>query len=535
MRALLVAYGLLWLALPVQAELPTLPDLPGESSSDATPFVSKFRISGNTVFAEAELQAVVAPFSNRRIGSEDLVAARSAISRLYAAHGYATSGAFIPDQVPVDGSIEIRVVEGRLSDVEVSGTDQLSGDFIRSRFKSLQGGVLQLSTLEADLQRLNRSPSVSGVRAVIRPGDLAGESILSLAVREERRFSASTYYDNASSPGIDSNVWGQTLAVANLLGREDRLGLSFGRSRGFDEFEARYSVPLLANDTSLDLFFHSGEFEVVRGPSADFKLSSGKIDSGIRAKSRSYGLALRRPVFQTRGKSLLFELSAERRWSRSYLLDIPFGFEAADPSVRLSILRVRQEWLSRGESDVLAARSSFSWGLGVGSSDENRSARDDTFFSWLGQLQWAHRLSGRLSGWELVSRADVQLARDSLFSMEQIALGGASSVRGYRENLFVRDNAIVGSVEVRVPLWRNPDGRSVLQAAPFFDLGRGWNSDGPERRERISSLGLGLRYQPSDRLQLSLYWGSKLRSAQRVEDDWLQDHGFHIQATLRNF
>ena len=82
---------------------------------------------------------------------------------------------------------------------------------------------------------------------------------------------------------------------------------------------------------------------------------------------------------------------------------------------------------------------------------------------------------------------------------------------------------------------RTPNDDKNETSLSLLDVGRAWNTEGDKRRERISSLGLGVRYQPSDRVFLALYWGGKLRSAPRVEDDWMQDHGFHIQAPVRSF
>ena len=55
-----------------------------------------------------------------------------------------------------------------------------------------------------------------------------------------------------------------------------------------------------------------------------------------------------------------------------------------------------------------------------------------SFFSWLGQAQLARRLE-TLSA-QVIGRVDLQLANDRLFPLEQFAVGGRYSVRGYREN-----------------------------------------------------------------------------------------------------
>ena len=59
--------------------------------------------------------------------------------------------------------------------------------------------------------------------------------------------------------------------------------------------------------------------------------------------------------------------------------------------------------------------------------------------------------------------------------MEQIAVGGMRTVRGYRENQMVRDNALISSLELRIPLLRTalgaePARGDVLLARPLLEL-----------------------------------------------------------------
>ncbi len=64
--------------------------------------------------------------------------------------------------------------------------------------------------------------------------------------------------------------------------------------------------------------------------------------------------------------------------------------------------------------------------------------------AWLGQFQLAHRLWD--SDNQVILRADAQLTRDPLLPIEKFAVGGANTVRGYRDNQLVRDNGLVLSV-----------------------------------------------------------------------------------------
>lgn len=79
---------------------------------------------------------------------------------------------------------------------------------------------------------------------------------------------------------------------------------------------------------------------------------------------------------------------------------------------------------------------------------------DGRFFSWLGQAQY-FRTFEQLHRTQVIGRALVQISRDHLFPLEQTAVGGRFSVRGYREYSVVSDNAALASLETRIPVFFN--------------------------------------------------------------------------------
>ena len=51
--------------------------------------------------------------------------------------------------------------------------------------------------------------------------------------------------------------------------------------------------------------------------------------------------------------------------------------------------------------------------------------------------------------------------------------------------------------------------------------------------EEISSVGLGVLWNPSDALSMSLFWGDAQNRIQRVTKDDLQDDGVHFRLDYR--
>ena len=105
-------------------------------------------------------------------------------------------------------------------------------------------------------------------------------------------------------------------------------------------------------------------------------------------------------------------------------------------------------------------------------------SRTGNFSPGWASFSGARRLTAR--DLQLLFRLDIQLAADPLLPLEQVGVGGRYSVRGYRENQLVRDNALIASLESRIPLVRNRRWADYVQVVPFVDVGRGWNRQAPD-------------------------------------------------------
>jgi hemolysin activation/secretion protein len=177
---------------------------------------------------------------------------------------------------------------------------------------------------------------------------------------------------------------------------------------------------------------------------------------------------------------------------------------------------------------VVAARSQLSWGLqALGATVNGGSLPDGQFLAWLGQFQWARRLPW--FGIESLLRVDVQLSTDPLLPLEQFAVGGPMSVRGYRENQFVRDAGADASLELRFPLLRDRTGRPIVQLAPFVDYGSGRHLE--PKSETLWGAGVALRWAITRRAGFELTWAQALRPVPEPSDHDLQDISVYLLFT----
>jgi hemolysin activation/secretion protein len=249
----------------------------------------------------------------------------------------------------------------------------------------------------------------------------------------------------------------------------------------------------------------------------------------IESETETLGVELTDPIFWTPRQQLTLGVGLERRKRQTFLLGERFAFpgSGAEPNgeSRVSVLRVPLQWLDRGPMQVIAARSTLNLGLDILDATVHPGGMepDAQFVSWLGQLQWVRKLND--VGHQLLVRAVGQWSNDPLPALEQFGLGGSYSVRGYRYNELVRDTGYTVSVEYRLPILRNVLGESALQLAIFADTGGGWFVDRPTPEPTtLSSVGLGLLWDPYPKVHAELYWGCGLRDLGHTSED-IQDHG----------
>jgi hemolysin activation/secretion protein len=108
-------------------------------------------------------------------------------------------------------------------------------------------------------------------------------------------------------------------------------------------------------------------------------------------------------------------------------------------------------------------------------------------------------------------------------------------VRGYHVNQIVRDSGAIASLELRVPVIRDADGRDRLQIAPFVDWGKAWNHEETFGLRWLASVGVGVRYALADRATFAVYWGGRLRHVDDQRGGGLQNSGISVEMNVVAF
>ena len=493
-----------------------------------TIFIKKFEIVGSTVFTPEELAVVLKPYSMRSISFTELLAAQQAIDKLYFDKGYITSGTFLPPQKLQDGIVVIEVLEGSVEEIKIDGLQRLNSGYVRSRLKVATKAPLNRHKLLNALQLLQLDPLIETLAAELTAGTKPGSSILEISLQEADPFDVTFSFDNYRAPSVGTDRRQVQLTHRNLFGLGDRFNIGYLNTDGSDSLnDLNYTIPINAHNGTLNFRFSYTDSKIIESPFDRFDIES---------ENSNYEFTYRQPLLQKPTEDLALGISFFRSDSALTLQNEPRQLSRGaddDGETHISALRFFQEYTTRDAKQVFALRSQFSLGVDVFNATINSGdVPDSTFFAWRGQAQYVRLLSPDIT---LFLRADLQLANDPLVPVEQFSLGGALSVRGYRQDALLGDNGLFNSAEIRATIIRIPKWDTSLQLTPFVDFGKVWNTDDVKfDKNTLVSVGVGLRLQVSDNFAARLDWGIPLVDLE-TNGDTLQEDGIYFSLELTPF
>jgi hemolysin activation/secretion protein len=535
-------------AEPVEPERPVIQRVtpPMPSSVDSEAVLDTYRrqlstgrvevkgvvFSGNTVVSNAEISAITTPYIGQTMSLEEIEALRRELTLLYIERGYVNSGVVLA-KLPIntDGVLQFQIVEGRLTSIELTGNRYLTDGYIERRLTRGLGPVLNVGEIEQSLRLMQTWPTIAAVNAEVLPGSAPGTGVLDLQIRENNPLTIVFGADNHRSPSVGEDQATVSLTHRSLTHHGDYLIANYGYADGLDNLYVAYGVPLTAADLTFEGHYSEGTSDIVEAPFDTLDIVSD---------TESYGGRLFRPMIKTLTQLLTLSLEFEHKKSRSSLLGVPFSFSPGeiDGGSQVSALRAGVDWSRRWTRDAIAMRLKISKGVDWLDATDNSEfpgdLPDSDFTAVLLQAEYVHQFAWRNA--QLLGRITAQGTEDPLLPVEKLAVGGGRTVRGYRENLLVRDEGVIASIEARVPLFPDDAGASRigLSIAPFVDFGVARDrleSLSSSESENLLSAGAGLLWNPWRPLNVEVYYGHRFED---VDDagDGLQDDGVHFRVTF---
>ena len=184
--------------------------------------VNKIDVQGYTIPTNMEIYQVILPYQGTMMSLNDAQKLADQITDIYRKKGFITSRGFVPPQKITDNVLTIKVIEGRLGNVDIRGNKYFSTHLLKGELHLTRDGYFDYSALQKSLVYINQNPDRTA-RTVLVPGQEPGTTDVVLNVKDRLPIHAGFIYDNYGSRYIDKNRWALTLEDNNLLGFDDRM------------------------------------------------------------------------------------------------------------------------------------------------------------------------------------------------------------------------------------------------------------------------------------------------------------------------
>lgn len=484
--------------------------------------IDAVRVEGNTLLPAATLDSMLADLPGSSRTMSDLNEAAVRLQRAYRDAGFGGVVAFVPPQTLGDGSVLIRVVEGKLAKVSVKGNRHFSDSNVRAGLPSLRAGFTPVvPAVDRDIQLSNENPA-KDLKVTLTAGAKPGEIDAEVLVQDKNPLRFSLGYNNSGNESTGRHRLAVGIEHANLSDRDDVISAQFQTSPGhFDQVKVYglgYRLPVYARAATLDAFLaHSdvsnGITQTVIGP--------------LAFAGKGTVLGVRGNLHFDRLGDYDHRLGLGLDWRDydndcSYLSLGSLGEAACGPAaVSSHVLPLILSYTGQvqGVQSAWGINASLFANLGGSEQSSFEAARPGaikhfykTRFSAFGQLQLP-------AGFALAGNLEAQYSPHALISGEQFGVGGAGSVRGYMDRELAGDYGHAIRAELLGPVFSKDE--LSLRPLLFVDHGRVAKRKGAtcgaagQASCRITGAGAGLRLSLSDRATASVEWA-------RAQDDAIQ-------------
>ena len=215
--------------------------------------VEKYLIQGNTALSPKTVAGVLTNIDGAfgtNVSFEGIHAVAEELQRAYQAHGFVTVAVGLPQQKLTNETVKIRVTEGRLAIIKVTGNYYFSSNNVMRALPSLHTNMLlNEPVFRAELNRANANRDRQ-IYPVVGPGLEPGTSALNLKVKDQLPVHGKLDFNNESTPGTPDFRLNASAEADNLWQLDHSLGVQYGFAPGQLKTGSQwdfYDLPLVAN------------------------------------------------------------------------------------------------------------------------------------------------------------------------------------------------------------------------------------------------------------------------------------------------
>ncbi len=393
-----------------------------QQSTDRQCYLIKtITIEGITQIPPEKVEQLRSRYQGKCLNFDDINSILTVINSFYIEKGFITSRGYIPPQNLSLENLTIKVVEGNIVEIH-SDEGTLSTRQLNQAFPKSNAELLNLRDLEQGIDQINRMSTHNASMELI-PGEEVGSSVVSIRDKTSPAWRLLFNIDNSleDQQGLNLTVDNPLSflgifslnAVADLSSLDSELGNK--------NISGHYDIPLGYWNIDLDSsWFRYGN--VIEGSQTTFLSSGSNFNHSLRIskllkRSQTYKMGSR--------------LAIRYRESENFIEDV-----LVETTSRALTSGSIEFWAERYfKGGQLTGSFTFQRGLPWFGAVETRSSNSGEpiaiFNKYRLRSNYYKRFSsGRISGTYNISLT-AQHSPETLFSSEQISIGGQYTVRGY--------------------------------------------------------------------------------------------------------
>lgn len=459
--------------------------------------VKGFRVQGNLLIPEAELQAQIESAIGKELSFVQLHSLTLQLTGYYIQKGY-LARVFLPPQDIKDGIVTIQIVEGKRGSVKVDAQGKrIDGDRLREFMDAglPQGDAIDLNALDKTMRIVNELPGVDAKMA-IATGKEEGQIGLVITAKDKPLLGYAAALNNGGSRGTGEYQAIGSLSLNNPTGHFDAASLLLSASEGSAYLRADYRIAVGNRGLQLGVNASHLDYKIVQ---------SGLTALKPKGNADTFGVSGSYPLVRRANSNL----SVSGGYDDKTLIDRTDVGETSHRHNTVANLGLG------GYTQGVGAVYSFATTLTVGNSDQRnaaaRTADDATRKSQGGFTKLGYNLAylrALNEHWNLNAKLGGQFASKNLDSSERMSLGGPNAVRAYPVGESSGDEAHVASLD----LIRKMSDRLTLSV--FVDSGMvvinkntwaNWNAGNPSMPNSyvLSGMGAGADWRINSQVLLS--------------------------------
>lgn len=496
-RYALVSTSLLIFPFPLWAEKQATEAAQPTPEALPTFDMLEMQVDGNSVLEQSVVEKTLYPFLGPGKTVNDVEKARQTLEALYKDKGYPTVLVDIPEQDVVDGLVRLKVVEGTVERLKVTGSRYFFLGKIRDKVPALAAGqVPYMPKVQEQVGELGKESADRQVTPIFRAGTTPGKTEVELRVKDTLPLHGSVEMNGRNSESTSRSRLIASLRYDNLWQSFHSASLSYQVSPEnndeVDVWSGTYVLPTGLADTRLAMYGI--------GISSNTQLGASVGSLSVVGTGEIYGARLIKPLEGLAAYNHNLNLGFDYKSFNQGVTQQGQDQQTSPISYLPFLVGYDANWRYPGASTSLSSAIHFSLaGLGNDQQEfESRRFKAKAGFAYLTsdlkhlrELPWDMRLAARASG---------QITNTPLISNEQFAAGGPQSVRGYFQTQQLGDDGVNLSLEVQSPQLKRPqwDFAQNFRLHVFFDYAYLWidHALAPNPNYyRLAGTGAGMRLQ----------------------------------------